>query len=154
MRTASILTVEPVYLAQPITAPCPDCCSGKGVRLHEIDFQKLAGGVTEGERATQLRRCSKFLQAARQVARTASLWPSHHCGQASSVVTFDAVANPDPQHLVPTLDHLLRSLPRRGVHLFGRGRRRRDQDRFSPPASRISQRITAGGPRFHVPCRA
>ncbi len=148
MRTTSKTPWNPVYLAQPIYNTLLGLLFEWGVGLHEIDFQKLAGGTKE-EKATQLELFQGFVRkASRQVAKDYILWPSLAGPGFRDVVLADAVANLIRNiwsYMIIFCGHFPD-----GVQLFGR-EVIEDETRAGWYLRQLlgSANIT-GGPRFHV----
>ncbi|MCU1370299.1 MAG: fatty acid desaturase [Ilumatobacteraceae bacterium] len=93
MRTTSEKPWNPVYLAQPIYNTLLALLFEWGVGLHEIDFDKLAGG-TRDEKIEQLELFQGFARkAVRQAAKDYVLWPSLAGPGFRDVMAADAAAN-------------------------------------------------------------
>jgi NADPH-dependent stearoyl-CoA 9-desaturase len=93
MRTTSATPWNPVFLAQPVYSTLLALLFEWGVGVHEVDFQKLAGGAKE-QKAEQIELLRGFVRkAGRQAAKDYVLWPSLAGPGFVYVVAADAAAN-------------------------------------------------------------
>ncbi len=129
----------PFYLLQPLYNVLLMAFFEWGVAIHDLDLKRFATG--RSRRTRYGTSCAAIgRKARRQIVKDYIAFPALS-GRRDSSATL--VGEPDrerrPQRLVQR-DHLLRALPRPGVHLHrGGGRRREPRRLVRPPAARRRQ---------------
>ena len=120
-----------------------------GVAVHDLDFEAIKAGEKPKQpgASDELKEIGK--KGRRQIVKDYVVFPALSGREWKKTLLRQLHREPRPQRLVER-DHLLRPLPRPGLHVHRGGGRGRDRAAAGTSASCIGAANIEGGPLFHL----